>query len=338
MSVNCLEFSRSSTMTITAPLRFRPVLKRALWGGRRLGDVLHKPIGPETDYAESWEVVDRGEDQSVVIAGPWKGRTLGELTANEGELLLGRHHPQTRFPLLFKFLDCREKLSVQVHPDDACAALLDPPDLGKTEAWTIIDAAPGSRIYAGLKRGFDRAALSREVNRGTCDLTLHHFEPVQGDCLFLPAGVVHAPGGGQLIAEIQQASDTTFRLFDWNRIDASGRPRQLHIKQALDSINYDFGPALPQTPRPTADHQVERLVECPQFILERLMLTDPHTLPADDRCRILAVISGSAIISNSASAGEEAYTTGDTCLVPASLADVTIRPTSHAVLLSAFLP
>jgi len=325
-------------MTITTPLRFRPLLKRAIWGGRRLGDVLRKPIGPHSDYAESWEVVDRGDDQSVVIAGPWQGRTLGELTASEGEALLGRHYPQSRFPLLFKFLDCREKLSVQVHPDDACAALLDPPDLGKTEAWTILHAAPGSVIYAGLNDGVDRATLAREVGRGACEASLHRFEPVKGDCLLLPAGVVHAPGGGQLIAEIQQASDTTFRLFDWNRTDAQGRPRQLHVEQALAAIDYDFGPARPQTPRTTDDPQVERLVDCPQFILERLVLTEPHTLPADDRCRILAVISGSAVIRTAASADEEAYTTGDTCLVPASLTEVTIRPTNHAVVLSAFLP
>lgn len=319
-------------MKITAPLRFRPLLKRAIWGGRRLGEVLRKPIGPESDYAESWEIVDHGTDQSVVVGGPWAGRTLGELTAAEGPTLLGRHHPQSRFPLLFKFLDCREKLSVQVHPDDARAALLDPPDLGKTEAWTILDAAPGSLIYAGLKPGFDRAALATEVERGTCDFALHRFEPTQGDCLFLPAGVVHAPGAGLLMAEIQQASNTTFRLFDWNRVDAAGRPRQLHIDQALDSIDYDYGPASPQTSHATSDRQVERLVTCPQFILERLTLTKPHTLPTDDRFRILAVTSGTAVI------GGDTFTLGETCLVPAALTDVTIAPQNEATLLSAFLP
>jgi mannose-6-phosphate isomerase len=319
-------------MKVTTPLRFRPLLKRALWGGRRLGDVLRKPIGDENDYAESWEIVDHDQDQSVVVDGPWAGRTLGELTAEEGPALLGRHYPQARFPLLFKFLDCRTKLSVQVHPDDACAALLDPPDLGKTEAWTILDTLPDSVIYAGLKRGFDRASLEREVNHGTCEHALHRFEPQVGDCLLLPAGVVHAPGGGQLIAEIQQASDATFRLYDWNRTDASGRPRQLHVEQALDSINYDYGPAGPQVAMPTDDHQVERLVECEQFILERLMLADAHTLPADDRFRILAVISGAVAI------GDEELSIGETCLVPAALTDVTIRPCGQAVLLSAYLP
>lgn len=319
-------------MKVTAPLRFRPLLKRALWGGRRLGDVLHKPISAENDYAESWEIVDHDQDQSVVVGGPWAGRTLGELTAEEGPALLGRHYPQARFPLLFKFLDCQAKLSVQVHPDDACAALLDPPDLGKTEAWVILDAAPGSLIYAGLNHGIDRAALEREVGRGTCDSALSRFEPQAGDCLMLPAGVVHAPGGGILIAEIQQASDATFRLYDWNRVDASGRPRQLHIEQALDSIDYDYGPARPQTPTPTDDHQVERLATCEQFILERLLLTEPLTLPADERFRILAVVSGSVAI------GDEVLSIGETCLVPAALTDVTLRPAGQAVLLSAFLP
>lgn len=319
-------------MKVTAPLRFRPLLKRALWGGRRLGDVLHKPIGPESDYAESWEIVDHGVDQSVVVGGPWAGRTLGELTAEEGPALLGRHFPQARFPLLFKFLDCQTKLSVQVHPDDACAALLDPPDLGKTEAWTILDAAPGSLIYAGLKPGVDRAALEREVKLGMCERVLDRFEPQRGDCLLLPAGVVHAPGGGQLIAEIQQASDTTFRLFDWNRVDASGRPRQLHVDQALASIDYDYGSARPQVPAPTDDHQVERLVACEQFMLDRLVLTEPHPLPSDERFRILAVISGTVTI------GDEEFSTGETCLVPAALTDVMIKPIGQAMLLSAYLP
>src|SRR5690606_25050283 len=130
------------------------------------------------------------------------------------------HAPQPRFPLLFKLLDAQKTLSVQVHPDDRRAALLNPPDYGKTEAWVVLDAEPGSLIYAGLKRGFDRHALAREIARGTVELCLHRFEPQPGDCVFIPAGVVHALGTGLLIAEIQQSSDTTYRLFDWNRVDA----------------------------------------------------------------------------------------------------------------------
>jgi mannose-6-phosphate isomerase len=323
---------------LDAPLRFRPLVKRALWGGRRLGDVLGKPIGPEADYAESWEIVDHGADQSVVTEGPLAGRTLAELLTSHGSELLGRHHPQSRFPLLFKFLDCRDKLSVQVHPNDAQGARLTPPDLGKTEAWVVLAAEPGSLIYAGLKRGFDRAAFEREVHRGTSDLCLHRFEPKVGDCLFLPAGVVHAPGGGVLIAEIQQSSDVTFRLFDWNRVGADGRPRALHIEQALDVINYAFGPANPQMPAPTDDPRVVRLVACDKFVLERITLgAEPYVVPADDRCRIVAVVEGAVRWEGE---GTTAFTTtqGHTTLVPAACRNARIVAEPMATVLSAYLP
>ena len=148
-------------MATLYPLRFVPVFRRYVWGGRRLGKILGKPIGLGNDYAESWEVVDHGEDQSRVAAGALAGTTLNEVTNLYGKELLGRHYPQPRFPLLFKFLDCDKTLSVQVHPNDQQAAKLDPPDAGKTEAWVVLAAEPGSVIYAGLKRGFDRAALER---------------------------------------------------------------------------------------------------------------------------------------------------------------------------------
>ena len=150
------------------PLRFEPLLKRYLWGGRRLETELGKSLGAGNDYAESWELVDRPQDQSRVSAGPLRGTTLGDLVRERGAELLGRHDPQPRFPLLIKFLDARQTLSVQVHPDDAQAAVLVSPDLGKTEAWVVLAAEPGSLIYAGLKRGFDRPAFERELRRGTC--------------------------------------------------------------------------------------------------------------------------------------------------------------------------
>jgi mannose-6-phosphate isomerase len=325
-------------MTLAAPLAFRPLLKRALWGGRRLGDVLGKPLGPEPDYAESWEVVDHGTDQSIVAAGPHQGRTLAELLASHGRDLLGRHHPQPRFPLLFKFLDCRDKLSVQVHPNDEQAARLSPPDLGKTEAWVVLAAEPGSLIYAGLKRGFDRAAFERELHRGTADLCLHRFEPKPGDCLFLPAGAVHAPGAGVLMAEIQQSSDVTFRLFDWNRVGTDGRPRALHIEQGLDAINYAFGPANPQTPQPTGDPRVARLVECEKFVLERITLVGGSLpLPGDGACRILAAIDGAVRLEGFAGPALP-LVKGTTALLPAACTGCTIVADGAATVLSAHLP
>ncbi len=147
------------------PLRFQPLFRHYLWGGDKLRTLLEKSFGDQATCAESWEICDRGDHQSIVTAGPLAGRTLGEIVASNGPELFGRHAPQHHFPLLLKFLDARLKLSVQVHPDDRRAAQLTPPDLGKTEAWIVMDAAPEARIYAGLKRGFDRAALARDRPR-----------------------------------------------------------------------------------------------------------------------------------------------------------------------------
>lgn len=319
------------------PLRFQPILKRYLWGGRRLASALGKPLGEGNDYAESWEICDRDSDQSVVAAGPLAGTTLSELMAKRGEELLGRHAPQTRFPLLFKFLDAQKTLSVQVHPDNHRAARLVPPDLGKTEAWVVLDAEPGSLIYAGLKRGFDRAALQRELARGTCELCLHQFQPQPGDCIFLPAGVVHAIGAGLLIAEIQQASDVTYRLYDWNRVGLDGKPRQLHLEQALEAIDYEYGPAQPQQPQPTEQPHVSRLVKCDEFVLDRWRFDRPQTAGGDGRCHFIAILSGEVVIAGEP--GGQPLGKGSTVLLPAALGEVLLTPTQgQAVLLDAYLP
>ncbi|HUY34637.1 MAG TPA: type I phosphomannose isomerase catalytic subunit [Pirellulales bacterium] len=318
------------------PLRFHPILRRYLWGGRRLGTDLRKPIGEGDDYAESWEICDRGADQSVVAFGPLAGATLGELVTTRGEELLGRHAPQPRFPLLFKFLDAQKTLSVQVHPDDARAALLGPADLGKTEAWVILAAAPGSLIYAGLKRGFDRHALAREVGRGTCELCLHRFEPRVGDCVFLPAGVAHAIGAGLLVAEIQQSSDTTYRLFDFNRLGPDGRPRALHVQEALEAIDYQYGPAQPQTPQPTDRPHVERMVSCDKFILDRWRINAPRELGGDHRCHLLAVVAGRLRVAGDPD--EAPLAAGSTILLPAAAGAVELSPTDPVTLLDAYLP
>lgn len=323
-------------MTPLYPLRFEPILRRYLWGGRRLADALGKPLGEGDDYAESWEICDRRGDQSAVATGPLRGTTLGELTRTRGDELMGRHAPQARFPLLFKFLDAQKTLSVQVHPRDEHAARLNPPDFGKTEAWVVLDAQPGSLIYAGLKRGFDRAALERELVRGTCELCLHRFEPKPGDCVFLPAGMVHAIGEGLLIAEIQQSSDVTYRLFDWNRVGADGRPRDLHIEQSLEVIDFSLGPAAPQRPRATEQPGVERLVECDKFVLDRRTFSAPQAIGGDDRCHLIAVVEGEIDITDDAD--RQRTRKGHTVLLPASLGSVEIVPRGGAVLLDIYLP
>ncbi|MCA9121182.1 MAG: class I mannose-6-phosphate isomerase [Planctomycetaceae bacterium] len=323
-------------MSADYPLRFKPLFRRYLWGGRRLGTVLDKAIGDGTDYAESWEVVDHGNDQSVVANGSLAGKTLHELVTNHGTELLGRHYPQPQFPLLFKFLDAHQNLSVQVHPNDEQGRQLDPPDLGKTEAWLVLHADPGSLVYAGLKRGFDRQAFEREVSRGTTELCLHRFEPSVGDCIFIPAGTVHALGAGLIIAEIQQASDTTFRISDWNRVGPDGQPRELHIEQALEVIDYESGPVAPCEPQLTDRVHVSRLVSCDKFALDRWDFDTVETFGGDDRCHLLAVLKGSVQFANAKSS--EPLSKGQSILLPAAAGQHKLVPGGATQLLDMYLP
>ncbi len=318
------------------PLRFEPLFRRYIWGGRRLGTVLNKPIGPGEDYAESWEVVDHGRDQSVVAYGKLRGMPLGELVANHSPQLLGRHQPQRQFPLLFKFLDANQALSVQVHPNDRQAAQLDPPDLGKTEAWVVIQADPGSVIYAGLREGVGRETLQAAMAAGQTESCLHRFSAQAGDCVFIPAGTVHALGAGLVIAEIQQASDTTFRLFDWNRVGTDGQPRPLHIQAGLDVIDFSRGPVRPQVPQATQTPAVERLVSCDKFVLDRRQVREQVTVGGDERFHLLVLLEGRVELAGDPSG--RPLERGQVVLLPASAGATRIVPRDPAVVLDMYLP
>lgn len=318
------------------PLRFQPILRRYLWGGRRLGEMLGKAIGEGEDYAESWEIVDHVEEQSVVGCGPLEGVALHQLVADRGKKLFGRHAACEQFPLLFKFLDCQRDLSVQVHPNDEQAATQDPPDLGKTEAWVVMHADPGSLLYAGLKEGVTRPDLERAVAAGQTAECLNPLQVQAGDCVYVPAGTVHALGAGLVVAEIQQASNTTFRLFDWNRVGADGKPRPLHVQQALDVIDYDCGPASPQVPVPLAGGGGEQLVSCDKFVLERLRISDTATVGGGDRFCLLAVVSGEAHMPGDPA--QRPLRAGETMLLPACLGEVVLTVSQPSILLAMYLP
>jgi len=320
------------------PLLLDPVYRRYLWGGRRFATALGRDLPPGDDFAESWELVDRpGSDQSVVAAGPLAGRTLGDLVRGHGGELLGRHAPLAAFPLLFKFLDACRDLSVQVHPDDARAMRLVPPDRGKTEAWYVVDAVPGSRIYAGLAPGVGRDDLAAAIRVGTCANVLHSFEARAGDCIFIPAGTVHAIGAGLLVAEIQQSSDVTYRLFDWNRTGPDGKPRPLHVEAGVEAVTR-FGPVAPVHPEATADPAVKRLVASEFFLFDEVRPTGTWQIGGDDTCHFLAVLEGTVRFDDRwrlPPAGR-----GRTILLPAALGRQTlhIAPGPPAKLLHVALP
>jgi mannose-6-phosphate isomerase len=323
---------RRYTMNPWYPLRFQPLFRRYLWGGRRLHSVLGKALGEGDDYAESWEIVDHGSDQSVVANGHLAGRSLSQLIARHGPELLGRHHPQPRFPVLLKLLDCNRDLSVQVHPNDRQAAQLEPPDRGKTEAWVVLHADPGSRVYAGLKPGIDRQILAECVHTGRVPDCLHWFEPRVGDCIFIPARTVHALGAGLLIAEIQQASDTTFRLYDWDRVGPDAQPRSLHVQQALDVIDFEIGPIHVRQPSSTGRPGIERLVECEYFVMERYTFDTAQRMGDGDRFHLLAVLDGRFSVA------DHTFGPGDVTLLPAAADSLHCEPRDRAVVLDVFLP
>jgi mannose-6-phosphate isomerase len=229
------------------PLAFHPIFKERVWGGRNLERLYHKPLPPGPPIGESWEITDRPEGVSVIANGPLAGQTLRWLMENHGaELLGGSAKTTAQFPLLIKILDAQDTLSVQVHPPAAVAAKLGGEP--KTEMWYITEAAPNAALFVGLKRGTTRDQFERAIGDGTVAAHIHEAKVKAGDAMFLPSGRLHAIGGGNVIFEIQQNSDTTYRVFDWNRVGLDGKPRQLHVPEALASINFeDIEPGLIQS-------------------------------------------------------------------------------------------
>ncbi len=319
------------------PLVFDPLLKRIRWGGQRLGSVLHKSIGPEADYAESWEIADHGADQSIVSGGEFAGLSLAQLVQQQNVPLLGRHAGRDQFPLLVKFLDATDVLSVQVHPDDRLAKEYDPTENGKTEAWVILDADADSKLFVGLKTGVTATDLRAALDDGTVEQVLHRLSVQPGDCVFVPAGTVHAISSGVLLAEIQQSSDLTYRLYDWGRMGADGQPREVHIEAALRCINFERGPVNPVCPVVfEGDHRHEELVRCPHFILQRHSGSKSFSMPHDDAFHVLMVLAGNGSLQTDHESLD--LPLGKTVLLPADRTDIEIAPADDLVLLDAFLP
>jgi mannose-6-phosphate isomerase len=327
-------------MQLMDPLVFEPYARPQVWGKRRLETLLGKRLPASGAFGESWEISAHPHHVSRVAEGPYAGERLDELWRERHTQIAGQVGDSTdRFPLLIKYLDCDQQLSVQVHPNDEAAARLIPGELGKTEAWVILEAESTARIYAGLKPGTSRDDVEHCLREGTLADCLHSFAPRPGDCIFLPAGTVHAVGGGVLMAEVQQSSDATFRLFDWNRPGSDGKPRPLHIEQSLESMDWSAGPNGPLQPEPIvglpAAVQGELLVRCPYFGLSRFRFTGPLAIDKSDRPTIWMLISGQAELSAAGNARKyyRLFTRGESVLVPAESDALTWTASSPAELL-----
>lgn len=304
------------------PLCFEPIFQERIWGGRKLAELLGKKLPPNVRIGESWEIVDRPEAQSVVTNGPLKGKSLHDLWTQHREEVFGEA-PKTarearalpnRFPLLIKLLDAQEKLSLQVHPPNKIASRLG--GQAKTECWYVAAAQPQAELFLGFTRLLTRDKFEEALRNGTAADYVHQIRVKAGDSMFLPAGRLHAVGAGNLLVEIQQNSDTTYRVFDWNRVDASGKRRQLHVNQALQCI--DFTDVAPKLVEPKG----ELLVRHKLFEIQKWNLDGTRNIAPRGQFAIVCCLSGKL------SCADVDLAPGEFFLVPASSENRQLRPCS----------
>jgi mannose-6-phosphate isomerase len=302
-----------SPQDVTAPLTFRPIFMERIWGGRKLAEFFGKSLPANKRIGESWEIVDRPEAQSVVAFGPLKGKTLHDLWTRERELIFGKVPSAPRFPLLIKLLDAQEKLSLQVHPPETIAAKLGGEP--KTEFWYVADADPGAELFIGFRKSITRQQFESVLRDGTVADHVHKIRVRPNDAIFLPAGRFHAVGAGTLLIEIQQNSDTTYRVFDWNRDDpVTGERRELHVEAALQCIDFDdIAPRL-------IEPEGELLVKHNLFEIQKWNLDQPREAAPLGQFAILCCLTGKL------SCAKATLAPGKFFLIPASLKDRQLKP------------
>jgi mannose-6-phosphate isomerase len=292
------------------PLTFVPLYQERVWGGRALAGFPGRTLPPDRPIGESWEIVDRPEAQSVIADGPLAGLTLHAALRARGADLLGPAWPIGRpFPILVKWLDCADRLSLQVHPPAELAT-----ELGgepKTENWFIAAAQPGAALIVGLRPGVDRQTFERAIAENSLDRCVNRVPVAPGDSVLVRSGTVHAIDAGNLILEIQQNSDTTYRVYDWGRVGLDGKPRQLHLEESLRSILWDAGEPL----LVRREDRAAVIADCDEFRLRRLPLAAGERLLflAGEQCRLLHVVEGSVVGTG---ASERTYRRGDNLLLP----------------------
>jgi len=293
---------------MTSLLRFRPIYQERVWGGRGLESFLGRKLPGSGPIGESWEIVDRPDAQSVVTGGPEDGKSLHELMSNPAAGIMGPDWPKQRpFPILVKWLDCRERLSLQVHPPASVAAKLGGEP--KTENWYVAHAESGAAVLAGLREGVDAARVRAALQDNTAEMLVHRFPTQAGDSLLIHSGVMHAIDGGNIILEIQQNSDTTYRVYDWGRVGLDGKPRAMHIEQSMISLSANTAPA-PHLVR-SAEKTVT-LAECREFriVRQELARNERLALSGPRQPRLISVVKGKL------RAADQTLGKGDNALLP----------------------
>ncbi|NOY08667.1 MAG: mannose-6-phosphate isomerase [Spirochaetes bacterium] len=334
---------------INEPFLLKPVLMEKIWGGRKLETVMNKKL-PPGKFGESWEASTHPNGISTIASGFLKNTKLDKAIGMYPEEMLGRRIIEKGYktlPVLIKFIDASDKLSVQVHPDDAYAEQHEN-DRGKTEMWYILYSEPGAQLIYGLQEGTSRSALNSAISSGTIEKLLRYVDIQKGDILLVPSGTVHAILGGVVLLEIQESSDSTYRLYDWNRPGFDGKPRPLHIEKALEVINFDFRE---NVTRVRGEKQtfgfVSTLVKSPYFTVKRYNIDKIFQIKENQgsRFNILIVTEGSGIIKwetddsvqGSLSHGSIPYKKGNTFFVPSACAKFRIKPVKTSEFIDVFL-
>lgn len=290
-------------------LEFVPLYKERVWGGRWFEEKLGRNLPKSGKFGESWDIVDRDGDQSIVARGQWAGWTLRRVLEEAGEYIMGPEWDGERFPILVKWLDCRERLSLQVHPPKAVAEVLS--GESKTENWYIAEAEGGANIFVGMKDRVDSKIFLEAVKSGRVEELLCEVLTRKGDSIFIPSGRLHAIGGGNLILEIQENSDTTYRVYDWGRVGLDGKARELHLKESLMSIDFkDLGSNVPKI-------EDNILVNCEEFRIRKLLFSPGETkiLKKEEGVKILSVVDGDVMIIDNEAHREQLFC-GMNVLIP----------------------
>ena len=320
------------------PLKFEPIYQYRLWGGRKLEHLLSKPLPENEPVGEAWLLSDRKDHVSKVSEGPLKGSTITKLMEDFHYEIMGTSgYRFEHFPLLLKFLDCKEVLSVQVHPSDNQKEYIPQGDTGKTEAWVVLETGEDSRIYAGLQKGTTKENLLESIHNKSVSDKLHSFVPKTGDAVFIHSGTVHTLGG-TVVFEVQENSDVTFRLYDWDRVDSkTGEPRELQVDKAVACIDFNQVEIGPVSPEKSKDFKnADILFDNKHFKLWRIEERSKFIVGITDEPIILVCIEGKGTLYHNHT--EYTMCKGEVMLLPAIIGQLELQPEQNIVLLQIAIP